>query len=291
MLSLEDGLRYVERRLNELYCKFPPSKWIWAVGYSGGKDSTALSLLLTEFSKRKGFTPIIIHEDTTVEIPAVNAVTKKVLEHFAKEEIQVEVLKPSKGFFNIMLERGYSFPAWNRRWCCRTLKYGLVKWWVRKMGRRVLNLLGIRGDEYRRRRGFVRKSNGILSAFPLVDVTERWVWSFLEEACSWFKELKKLYPHKSGSLGCWVCTVVSEDPTLKVLDSQLYEMKVRLVQARCLNTKIFTRLLNYYSKLRPDAFRGYEPQTLEAIREPSCKGKYCGSCKVKVWRFKRLCGN
>jgi len=290
MLNLEEGLRQVEGRFDELYHKFPPSKWAWTICYSGGKDSTALLLLLDEFSNRKGFRPIIVHEETTVEIPAVEAVTEKVLKSLAGRGFQIYVLKPSKGFFNIMLERGYSFPLWNRRWCCRVLKYGLAKQWVRSVNKGVLNLLGIRGDENRRIRGFIRESGGLVSALPLIDVTEEWVWIFLKEACPWFEELRRLYPDGSSNLGCWTCTVVSEDPALKYLDNQLYEMKTRLVQARCLSIELFIQLLDRYSKLRPDAFKGYDPQSLEVVKDPSCKGRYCGACRMKAWRFKGLCG-
>jgi 3'-phosphoadenosine 5'-phosphosulfate sulfotransferase (PAPS reductase)/FAD synthetase len=290
MLNLEEGLRQIEKRLDELYRRFPPGKWTWAVCYSGGKDSTALLLLLSEFSDKRGFAPIIVHEETTVEIPAVEAITERVLESLAMNGLKVNMLRPSKGFFNIMLERGYGFPLWNRRWCCRMLKYGLAKQWIRSVSGRVLNLLGIRGDEGRRIHGFIRENEELVSALPLIDVTEEWVWAFLKENCPWFEELRRLYPNGSSSLGCWTCTVVSEDPVLKYLDSQLYEMKARLVQARCLSTEVFIELLNRYSKLRPDAFKGYDPRSLEVVKDPSCKGRYCTTCRMKVWRFKGLCG-
>ena len=290
-VGLEEGLHYVEGRFNRLYHEFPPTEWKWVVCYSGGKDSTALLLSLMELAEGKGFTFTILHEFTTVDIPAVENHVELVLKRFEKRGVEVRVLKPFKGFFDVMLEKGYGFPTWYRRWCCRVFKYGPAKTWVKSLGRKTLSLLAIRGDEGRRVHGFVRVGHDHSTALPLIDVTEMWVWEFLERTCPWFEELKRLYPNGSSRLGCWTCTVVSEDPALKALDPQLYEIKTRLVQARCLNLRAFIRLLDRYSKIRPDAFKGYNPSNLINVKEPSCKGRYCSTCRVKVWRYKGLCSS
>jgi len=110
-VSLEEGLHYVEGRFNRLYHEFPPTEWKWVVCYSGGKDSTALLLSLMELAEGKGFTFTILHEFTTVDIPAVENHVELVLKRFEKRDVEIRVLRPLKGFFDVMLEKGYGFPT------------------------------------------------------------------------------------------------------------------------------------------------------------------------------------
>ena len=191
---MDDGLRMVQSRLEFLYERFPPSKYVWAIYYSGGKDSTCLLFNVKLFAEKMGFTPTVIHNGTGVEIPMLTRLLKETLHTIRGWGFRVKVFTPEKGFFNLMLERGYSFPVWYKRWCCRTLKYGLTRGWERS--RDVLALLGLRGDEYRRLKdkGFIFRDRYRWTALPLIDVDEEWVWRFLKEFCPWNRELRSLYP-------------------------------------------------------------------------------------------------
>jgi len=287
--SLERGLKVIHSRLVYLYEKYPPSDYVWAVYYSGGKDSTCLLLNIKMFAEKKGFIPIIVHNDTGVELPALAKLTRKVLSTAKEWGFDVKVFKHNKGFFNLMLEKGYSFPVWYKRWCCRTLKYGLTRSWERDNN--VLALLALRGDETRRlrSRNFINRDKYRVTAFPLIDVNKEWVWDFLERYCPWIAELKSLYPKGVERLGCWVCTVISEDKALKLLDPELYEMKVALVRARCMSIELFLELLKRFKRKRPDAFEDYDPGLLKEVKLPSCKGKACSKCRLVVWKNKKLC--
>ena len=272
--------------LEELYKTYPPEKWEWYVSYSGGKDSTALLLALLEYSEKKDFRFKVLHEETSVEIPAAKEVLEKALDRVREIGIEVIVLKACKNFFTYMLEKGYPFPKWNFRWCCRVYKYGPALKYLKE--RKALNLLAIRGDEIRRIRKKRRRNHGVVTAFPLSNLTLKDVWEYLKKHQEWYKDLRELYVDGVRGLGCWTCTVVRADPSLKTLDRELYDMKIHLVKLRCTSLQLFVKKLHEYSEKRPDAFDGFEEP--EMILPPRCKGKYCLKCSLKSWRLRGVCG-
>jgi DNA sulfur modification protein DndC len=105
----------------------------WIVGYSGGKDSTAVvklvfQSLLRVRGKRKPVT--VIYCDTGVEIPMASALARKALSGLVKEAkafdlpINAQVLSPmlSERFFVKVIGRGYPPPTDKFRWCTDRLR-------------------------------------------------------------------------------------------------------------------------------------------------------------------------
>jgi len=271
----------INRRLKQLYEIYDPSKWLWVVNFSGGKDSSALLTAVLNFAEKRGFEVLVLHSDTTVEIPIVSQHVKEVMGYLKKHGIKTMILEDVPNFFTTMLKHGYGFPRWNFRWCCRIYKYGRALRYLKSLGK-VVNMLGIRGDEGRAK-GFIFEKGNIVTAFPLIDLNYIDVWEYLKNHCQWYNTLLKLYKH-GRRLGCWVCTVVSDDPVLKYLDPELYDIKIRLVKARCKGLKYFLKTLIEAYRKRPDAF----PKLIipNNIKDTSCRGK-CFECNVRrYWWYK-----
>ena len=269
------------KRLEELYNIYDPHEWLWAANFSGGKDSSAMLWALLKFAKNKEFTFLVLHSDTTVEIPAVSRYVREVLNYMEKQGMQVRILSDIPNFFTTMLERGYGFPRWNFRWCCRIYKYGRGVKFLKKLGK-VVNLLGIRGDEGRAD-SFITVKKKLVTAYPLIDLRLGDIWQYLEREYPWYDVLVKFY-EAGGRLGCWTCTVIPHDRTLKHIDPELYRIKVKLVKARCMGLKYFLEALEEAVKKRPEAFPHYELPA--SLRDTSCRGK-CFKCNVrKYWWYK-----
>jgi DNA sulfur modification protein DndC len=112
-------------RISESY-QMDDSPWI--VGYSGGKDSTAvLKILFHALLNIKNYhkNVNIIYSNTGVEIPCVAELVMKVLKDFQKEcrynnlPISVNIIKPeiSERYFVKIIGRGYPPPTDKFRWC------------------------------------------------------------------------------------------------------------------------------------------------------------------------------
>jgi DNA sulfur modification protein DndC len=105
----------------------------WIIGYSGGKDSTAVVKLMFQSllrvrGKRKPVT--VIYCDTGVEIPMASALARKALIGLVKEAeafdlpITAQILSPpiTERFFVKVIGRGYPPPTDKFRWCTDRLR-------------------------------------------------------------------------------------------------------------------------------------------------------------------------
>lgn len=105
----------------------------WIIGYSGGKDSTAVVKLMFQSllrvrGKRKPVT--VIYCDTGVEIPMASALARKALNGLVKEAeafdlpITAQILSPpvTERFFVKVIGRGYPPPTDKFRWCTDRLR-------------------------------------------------------------------------------------------------------------------------------------------------------------------------
>jgi len=136
----------------------------WVVTYSGGKDSTAVLLLvikmLQELHKEGKDTKhcYVVSSDTAVEMPIIEQYTKTRLNQineFAKSsglKLSSHKLEPKieESFFTLMLGLGYPAPTSSFRWCTERLKINPATEFLKGLVNQhqsILMLLGVRTDE------------------------------------------------------------------------------------------------------------------------------------------------
>jgi DNA sulfur modification protein DndC len=131
----------------------------WVVGYSGGKDSTALVKLIFQsmVRLRNARKPVtVIYCDTGVEIPLASSLARQALSDLeveAKElgvPISVRVLTPSvkERFWVKVVGRGYPPPTDKFRWCTDRLRINPVTRFLDSVDARSATVvLGVRESE------------------------------------------------------------------------------------------------------------------------------------------------
>lgn len=203
-----------------------------AVSLSGGKDSTALLLMMIE----KGM-PIdtVICADTGMEFPEMYEHLTKVEELLYRERgIHITYLRHPKGFeylmFDIPVEReeewkhitpfGYGWPNMQVRWCTGNLKTHLIRKEVNrlKQAKNALHYVGIAADEAWRCKGEV---------YPLVEwgVTEAQALRYCYDRGLDWGGLYEIH-HRCS---CWCCPLQRVDD-LRELRKHHPELWTRLRQ-------------------------------------------------------------
>ncbi|HKS26338.1 MAG TPA: phosphoadenosine phosphosulfate reductase family protein [Pyrinomonadaceae bacterium] len=100
----------------------------WAIGYSGGKDSSAtvtlVAYLIETGQVSKPETLRILYADTGMELPTLNFSALSLIDSLRRRGFDAEVVKPilDQRFFVYMFGRGVPPPAPHFRWCTGTLK-------------------------------------------------------------------------------------------------------------------------------------------------------------------------
>jgi DNA sulfur modification protein DndC len=182
----------------------PQSTRPWYLGYSGGKDSSALiKLLFLALSEMKhpSKTVTLIYCDTGVEIPIVSAFAHKTLRGIKREAqdldlpINIHVASPvlEDRFFVKVIGRGYATPTNKFRWCTNRLRINPVKKVLNRIpGGQGIILLGIRKGESKARDKIISKHKTSHQRFfsqsdnpnvviysPIVDYDVEEVWATL----------------------------------------------------------------------------------------------------------------
>ena len=171
------------------------------VSFSGGKDSTALLLMMIE----KGI-PIddIVFCDTGAEFPQMYEHIKKVESYTGRKVTRLQAkhdfwyyakeYKKVKG--NHMDDLGYSWPTAQGRWCTRALKQQPVARYLK--GKNVQQYIGIAVDEAHRCKEY---------NYPLVDwgVTEEMALKYCYDHGFAWDGLYKIFKRVS----CWCCPLQS----------------------------------------------------------------------------------
>lgn len=239
-----------ENRLKKIFKKTGAEKII--VAYSGGKDSTVLLHLCLEFAQKNPIKLVVLHGDTLVENPVIraycNSFLKKLQTWSEKEKFNVEIVvytpESDRTFWVNLIGKGYPMPSFRFRWCQKHLKIKPAEKILEKHNKGVL-FVGMRMDESIERKNSMKKrinnmelqSNGKMRVFaPMHDWTEADIWEFLlTHTPPWggdYSELINLYKEARGEcslipdplhksigcgprFGCWVCSVVRKDKTLK----------------------------------------------------------------------------
>ncbi len=174
------------------------------VAFSGGKDSTAVSVLCR---KSVGHSSVIhIFSDTTVEAPD----TYDYLSRFQRENPRVPLIRvgPSVGFLDMCSEIGP--PSRILRWCCSSHKATPMARVVSALAKDndgVLTFDGIRAAESSRRSKYARvthdaKIQNEILASPILDWGDLEVWAFL---LSQDVRFNRAYRRGFRRVGCLPC--------------------------------------------------------------------------------------
>lgn len=249
----EEGFkRTVALLLEEVAALYESDRIPWVIGYSGGKDSTAVLqlvwLALARLPKERLTKPVyVISTDTLVENPIVALWVSKSLEKMdaaAREQglpLAAHRLTPEteNTFWVNLIGRGYPAPRPKFRWCTERLKImpstQFIRSVVQRHGEAIL-LLGTRKAESRARGRVMEKyearrvreklsPNGSLpNSFvytPLEDWSNDDVWLFLMQVANpWGYRNKDLLTMYQGASADGECPLVVDTTTPSCGDSR-----------------------------------------------------------------------
>jgi DNA sulfur modification protein DndC len=247
--ELVEDIENLTKEIQDLYCldDIP-----WVVGYSGGKDSTAVLQLiwnaiasLTPEKRHK--TIYVITTDTRVENPIVSLWVRKSLEIMKvsaqKQEMPIEphLLQPSvkESFWVCLIGRGYPSPRTRFRWCTDRLKIQPVNHFIRQMVRKhgeTIIVLGIRKAESMARAANMKKheagrlrdhlspnsrlANSLIYS-PIEDWRTEEVWLYLMQWSNpWGNDNKDLFTMYRGATTDNECPLVIDTSTPSCGDSR-----------------------------------------------------------------------
>lgn len=216
----------------------------WVIGYSGGKDSTAVVQLvwmaISDIPAPQRHKPVhVITTDTLVENPIVSAWVERSLKVMAESAAEQampfvpQMLKPdvSESFWVNLIGKGYPAPRHKFRWCTERLKIKPSSRYIQDVANQhgeVILLLGARRAESAGRAARLdrreRISKNLLSAHPeLVNTLifmpiESWtnddVWTFLLRFQNpWGHSNKELMALYRGATEDNECPVVVDTST------------------------------------------------------------------------------
>ena len=204
-ITFQERVELCVERVQQLYLA---DSTPWVIGYSGGKDSTAILQLtwmaISSLEKKDLKKPVhVITTDTMVENPIVSSWVNSSLDAINTSAnsqdlpIQAHLIKPSvnESFWVNLIGRGYPAPRAKFRWCTERLKIRptnrFIEEKINEDGEVVL-LLGVRRAESAIRSGRLEKrkkvqedlyphdtlANCLLYA-PIEDWSNDEVWTFL----------------------------------------------------------------------------------------------------------------
>jgi DNA sulfur modification protein DndC len=203
----------------------------WVIGFSGGKDSTALLQFvyhairaLPPESRHKHI--YVLASDTRVEAPRISARIKGEISRIqASAELDglplsahVVFPKLNDSFWVNLIGRGYPSPTSKFRWCTDRLKIYPISEFIKRVINRsgeVVVVLGARRDESATRAQALKRNEvegarfrphqDLVRAYvytPIVDLTTNEVWAYLLQVPSpWGsenRELVSLYKQAGG---------------------------------------------------------------------------------------------
>jgi DNA sulfur modification protein DndC len=204
----------------------------WFVGFSGGKDSSAVVKLLfcALLELRARHRPVtIVYCDTGVEIPLVRRLVSSTLSELREEArvagvpLRIRLARPhvQDRYFVQVIGKGYPPPTNKFRWCTDRLRIKPVQRILQRVGNAGVVLLGIRRGESAERdrtiasciRGpyYLRQEGASKTQVfaPIIDYTIDDVWSTLtllaEPRSIDGRRLALLYKQASGE-----CPIIRE---------------------------------------------------------------------------------
>jgi DNA sulfur modification protein DndC len=247
--ELVEDIEKLSKEIQELYCldEIP-----WVIGYSGGKDSTAVLQLIWNAiaalsAEKRTKTIHVITTDTFVENPIVSAWVSNSLKRMkvaAQEQempIEPHLLNPSikETFWVCLIGRGYPAPRVGFRWCTDRLKIQPVNHFIREMVRvsgETIVVLGTRKAESAKRAATMSKHevgrvrdrlspNARLPNSLIYSPIEDWrndeVWIYLNQWQNpWGYSNKDLFTMYRGATADNECPLVIDTSTPSCGDSR-----------------------------------------------------------------------
>lgn len=226
------SLKDIHAEIRNVYLRYPQP---WVIGYSGGKDSTAVLQLvwsaLEELPAKERQKPVfVIASDTKVETPIIVNYIDDTLRRIGERAQQagmpfqtqkvVPVLNDS--FWVNLLGRGYPAPTTRFRWCTERMKINpanrFIEQKVAQYGE-VIMVLGVRKAESSTRmqlmstyqvKGHVLRRHSTLSGAyvyaPVADFSTDDIWTYLlQNPSPWGsvnRDLAALYRNASAAGEC-----------------------------------------------------------------------------------------
>jgi DNA sulfur modification protein DndC len=248
-LGLQKIVSLLKEEIRALYLE---DEVPWIIGYSGGKDSTAILQLiwiaLAELPiEQRTKTVHVISTDTLVENPIVASWVQKSLEIMGQKAIEAGVpIKPHRltpgvedSYWVNLIGRGYPAPRNKFRWCTNRLKIkpsnsfitGIVKLsgeailvlGTRKAesGRRAINMTKHEKGRMRDRLSPNSSLPGSLVYTPIEDWSNDDVWMFLMQVKNpWGYSNKDLLGMYAGASADGECPLVVDTSTPSCGDSR-----------------------------------------------------------------------
>lgn len=267
---MPDKFEVFHNIIEEMKFVYLHDKRPWMIGFSGGKDSTLLCMLIFEMiqelkPEQRHKKVFIITSDTKVENPIVEGymheASNKIGEAGASLNIVSDVIYPKleNTFWCRVIGLGYPTPEPpGFRWCTERLKIEpMTRYTIEqvKNNGEIILLLGVRKAESSHRASNIRNREiegklltphtAIANAYvynPLTEISNDIVWEYLlknDSMTPWGTSAKYLFSLYQGEnlgeeksvlgeldkdkipitgnsrFGCWVCTMVKEDKSLK----------------------------------------------------------------------------
>lgn len=197
------------------------------VSFSGGKDSTAMLLMMIEKEIK---IDEIIFLDTGAEFPDMYDHIKKVENYINRKII---ILKAENNFEYMMLhyekkkgknkgQKGYSWPDFRNRWCTQYLKKSVISKYLKKYKNdEIIEFHGIAADEVER----LNKNKEKNIRYPLAEwnISEKQALQYCYDKGFTWNGLYKNFDRVS----CWCCPLKSLKE-LKILYKKYPELWTNL---------------------------------------------------------------
>jgi DNA sulfur modification protein DndC len=239
----------------------------FVLAFSGGKDSTAVAVLLYRWLAERGRrgekfpNVVLLHNDTLSEIPEMEEWVEYFVSQFRERveklgvKLRVIFARPraTETWYWRVFVRGYPAPTFNFRWCVDMLKIEPTDSSLKRYKNYVL-VVGARDEESGARSksmkerfgvctgggsclgAYFTSNNDIPKAAPIRFWSYETVWAFLKVQKDFdVGRLVELYRGlaSSGSLGgrygCWHCTLVVRQAANYYREEYLYAEAIRLM--------------------------------------------------------------
>ncbi|WP_281884732.1 DNA phosphorothioation system sulfurtransferase DndC [Paenibacillus sp. YYML68] len=233
--------KLIEETIEKIQQVYLMDKLPWVVGFSGGKDSTALTQLIFQAVvrlplDRRHKKVYVISSDTLVETPLIISSINKALMNIQVKALELGLpvethkVKPQieNSFWSSIIGKGYPSPRQKFRWCTDRMKIDPANRFIRdkvdQFGE-VVMVLGVREDESATRTQVINShtiegkvlmrhstlSNAFVYA-PIKHFTTDDVWKYLRnEESPWGSDNHALYALYQNSSGGECPLIVDKD--------------------------------------------------------------------------------